>query len=181
MADSRPTTNSDQPITPELVPVNAAEPTPASKRSGARIERFEATTITYQGEIPPWILKEYEEFYPGFTERLLTRVEVQSTHRQKMESAVVLGNIHNARLVSVLGTIIVLGSMILAGFLALHGLSGVAVGIVMTEIAALAGVALYRNHTKSEERIKKDANKRLSKQKQIEQPDRNRENDSTED
>lgn len=52
----------------------------------------------FEGPLPhPRILNQYEQVFPGATERIFRMAEKQQEHRHKLEIAVVKSNIHNEK------------------------------------------------------------------------------------
>ena len=59
---------------------------------GEDLSREEILSL-YSGPLPPpRLLKEYDDVYPGLAKEIVTMVSAQSSHRQALEKAIVIGD-----------------------------------------------------------------------------------------
>ena len=73
----------------------------------------------YSGPIPPpALLKEFNEIIPNGADRILQMAEKAADHRQSLESAVVTGDIHRAKLGMIFGLAIVVLAIVVGGLIA---------------------------------------------------------------
>jgi len=98
----------------------------------------------YSGPLPhPKILKQYDEIVPGSAERIIAQSEKQTDHRIAMESHVVTSGETNERIGMILGFLLAVLAICLAGFVVWLGQPILGVTIFVAELVVLAGVFVY--------------------------------------
>lgn len=114
-------------------------------------------SIERSGILPaPEELEQYEKFYPGITKVLIDEFQKQSSHRIKLESMAVASGIQNSKRGQIFAFILAL-IVIVGGFaLIFLGKNIIGMTAVLGSIATLAGVFIYGNKIKKDERIQKE-------------------------
>jgi len=96
--------------------------------------------FSHSGPLPsPETLAAYEKVLPGAAERIVRMAETQSSHRHKMESAVILGNVRAQSLGMWFAFLLALAGILGGLYLALHGHSLTGFGTLFFSLAALVG------------------------------------------
>lgn len=107
----------------------------------------------FQGPLPPpEVLAGYEATLPGAADRILAMAERQSAHRQELETTVATGDSRRQLYGLLAGTVVTMSALALAGVLAFFGHSGVSALTALAPIATLAGVFVYGDRSRRQER-----------------------------
>lgn len=130
------------------------KPIQPSVRSDARAQIVEALHASlYTGPIPPpEVLAQYENVLPGLADRIMAESERQRAHRQEAEMTLIRNDARARMAGLIVGMVVALAALALAGVLAALGQSVWAVAIALAEIAALAGVFVLGHLRRREER-----------------------------
>jgi len=139
-------------------PIERSEATPAieaiikSHLIQAEISR------QFSGPIPPPdVLREYDNILPGSAERLIKMAEVQSAHRQGLESKVIGSDVYRANAGLWIGAIVAALSIAAGSYLVSidHDVAGttIATGVVVS----LVGVFVYGTISRRQERSRKES------------------------
>lgn len=117
----------------------------------ARVE-----TTVYSGPLPPpSILAQYNTVLPDGAERIMRMIEVQSQHRQGLESYALRGEHHRSILGMLLGAIVVFAMLILARYAINQQQQAAAMILGSLPIVGIAGVFVYGTNSRRYERVKK--------------------------
>lgn len=101
---------------------------------------------------PPQILERYDRVVPGGAERIVGWVEKQSAHRQAMEQEKLRGDLQNEKRGQYFALIVTLATIAASTLLILQGKDTSGLVLVITELAALAGVFVYGREAQRRER-----------------------------
>ncbi len=123
-----------------------------SRPSGELLRTISIAEIS-TGPLPsPKVLKEYDALIPGTAAKIIAMAEVQSNHRQDIESRVVRTRTINSRLGLIFGLLIGLASLAAATLSAINGSSLVGSVIGVSGLASLVGVFVYGSQQQRQER-----------------------------
>lgn len=106
----------------------------------------------YSGPVPdPESMAEYKKIDPEFPNRLLSMAEKQSTHRQGMETDIVIRDYKLKRRGQdyALGSLIILGG--LAGYLIYSGATNEAAWVATAAIVSIVGIFVTGRHKKTDD------------------------------
>lgn len=141
----------------ELVP-DADAPVPLEpNRLAAQIVAQIRSESFYAGPLPPpQMLAGYEKLIPGSANRILVLVELQSEHRQSLESRNLDHDHQRATMGSCFGLIVALAALFISMILVLdgHEVPGSIIG--SGSLAALVGVFVYGRESQRRERTVKN-------------------------
>lgn len=104
---------------------------------------------------PPAVLERYATIYPEAPAVIFQAFRKQVDHRIEIERFAVTSNANRSTEGLRLGFVITMFSLVLGGFLIMNGHDQAGAAIIVTNIAALAGVFVYGSQQQSEERRKK--------------------------
>lgn len=119
----------------------------------------------YSGPIPPpELLRGYEEILPGTADRIIAMAEKQADHRRNLEKSVVESGARDSRLGIICGTIVCV-VVCITGLLLSLITDAAALGALLSlsGMASLVGVFIHGTKSNSNERIKKDSQKKDDK------------------
>lgn len=108
---------------------------------------------------PPAVLERYATIYPEAPAVIFQAFRKQVDHRIELERFAVTSNAKRSTEGLRLGFVITMFSLILGGFLIMNGHDQAGAAIIVTNLAALAGVFVYGSQQQSEERRKKTQTK----------------------
>lgn len=111
----------------------------------------------FSGPLPhPNVLVQFDVAIPGSAERILKMAEAQSAHRRELERKVVESDISRSKWGQILGFIIAVLGLIVAGAIAIFGnaVAGSIIGV--GTLASLVGVFMYGSKTRSKERMENE-------------------------
>jgi uncharacterized membrane protein len=128
---------------PEITQITAE----VTRQVITRVSRF------FSGPLPPPdVLVGYNEAFDGAAERIVAMAESQLKHRQNMESRVVASNCSNEWTGQVIGAVLS-GIAILGGiYLAAKDKPLSGFGVIILDLATLAGVFVYSRKAQTKER-----------------------------
>jgi uncharacterized membrane protein len=117
-----------------------------------------AASLTRSGPLPDSReLANYEKILPGAADRIITVFEKQADHRMEIEKSVILGGVANERYGIAAGVIVVVSTLIAAGYMARIGMGGWGISVVLAEIAGIVYAVHRIARTNSDERKRKSA------------------------
>lgn len=124
----------------------------------AKMQVATSVQTIHRGPLPsPKILKEYNDVCPGAAERIISMVEEQATHRQKLESQVVSSQVRNSRLGVIFAFLIAVITIIAGAVTAILGSSPWAGALLgSTGLAGLVGTFIYGTNSNKKERQEKE-------------------------
>ena|SRR2546422_501244 len=129
-----------------------SHPSAAPAQSGKVI----LTQRRFSGPLPtPEALAQYEQILPGAADRITRLAEVQSAHRQGIETKVVDSNIAREKTGQWLGAGLYLGTIIVGAWLIAHGYNaGGLATVISSSVAAVSVfvVGIRRRHKELEEK-----------------------------
>jgi len=126
---------------------------PAQPHQNQKQLQVHRSVTAYQGPIPsPAMLREYDSVLPGSADRIIKMAEVQSRHRQEIETKFVNADLTNARTGLHYGLII--GLTAIVGGCVCIGLGYQAGGSIIggTGLTSLVGVFVYGTTSRRKER-----------------------------
>ena len=126
---------------------------PAQNHHHSKQIQVAGSVSSYQGPIPsPAMLQEYDLVLPGSADRIITMAEVQSRHRQDLESKAITSDIINARTGLHYGLIIGLAAIV--GGCVCIALGQQVGGSIIggTGLTSLVGVFVYGTTSRRKER-----------------------------
>ncbi len=133
-------------------PVQERQPNPSLPGPNSLI----AAAELFSGPLPkPEILQKYNEVLPGLADRILVMAEPQAQHRQGLERKMIATRARNESLGQIFAFIISLVFGAGAFWLIYTGKSGEGLGLLVTEIAALAAVFIYGRKRQEKELAEK--------------------------
>lgn len=100
---------------------------------------------------PPEMLREYDEVLPGLANRIVTLAENQSNHRIRLERRVTTSNIWRAHLGQVFAFVLAIAGIVSGTYLIMNNKSAEGIAAILTPIAGVAGVFLWRTRKQREE------------------------------
>jgi uncharacterized membrane protein len=100
---------------------------------------------------PPEMLREYDEVLPGLANRIVTLAENQSNHRIGLERRVTTSNIWRAHLGQVFAFVIAIAGIVSGTYLIMNNKSAEGIAAILTPIAGVAGVFIWRTRKQREE------------------------------
>jgi len=104
--------------------------------------------VTMQGPLPPPpMLRQYEQIYPGFTERWLSAIEEQGRHRRSMDEPTLQLNFRLMRSGQIIGGVVCLAALGCGTYLVTLGNSPIGVTLMFAAIAPMV-VPFLRRLTK---------------------------------
>lgn len=110
----------------------------------------------FSGPLPhPEILKKYNEIAPGTAERIIKMAEGQFLHRTELEKKVINSDISRSKWGQILGFIIAIFGLSVAGFVSVYGNAWAGGIIGVGTLATLVGVFMYGSKIRSKEREEK--------------------------
>jgi uncharacterized membrane protein len=118
----------------------------------------------FQGPLPhPAILKAYDLVLPGLAEKIVGGWEKQTEHRMSLERTVISGDDKRANWGLISATSISITIVVACVVLALNNKeqSLAALGVIVLDIASLAGVFVYGSRSRRVERERKAAQVKL--------------------
>jgi uncharacterized membrane protein len=122
-------------------------PNPATGKSIASVS---VQRITIQGPLPaPPVLRQYEEIYPGFTNRLLTIVEEEGKHRRSMDQPTLDANYKLARAGQIVAGVVCMTALVSGTVLVYVGNTPVGVAVMFGAIASVVGPFLALRRPKA--------------------------------
>lgn len=140
---------------------SAAQPGPSDPeitKITAEVTRQVITRVSkfFSGPLPPpEVLIEYNSAFPGAAERIVAMAESQIRHRQSLEARVVNSNCRNELTGQIIGAVLS-GIAIVGGiYLAAHDKPLSGFGVILTDLAVLAGIFVYTRQTQTRERADK--------------------------
>ncbi|MBF0292745.1 MAG: DUF2335 domain-containing protein [Nitrospinae bacterium] len=96
------------------------------------------------GPIPsPETLAHYDEILPGSAERIISRWEQQGNHRMELEKVVIYTDSRLAYLGMLCAITIGLSGILSGTWIILNGKDATGLGVIISALAALAGVYVY--------------------------------------
>ncbi len=131
---------------------------PAPVQTNHTIEMAARKTELFQGPLPhPSILKAYDIVLPGLAERIIGQWEKQTNHRISLEQTVVNGDNSRANWGLISGTLITMTVIIACTILAIYNKEQalIAIGVIVLNLATLAGIFVYGSRSRRKEREKK--------------------------
>lgn len=112
----------------------------------------EIQASSYTGPLPPpEAMAQYEAILPGFTDRLLTNFEKQSTHRMGLENGAIA---HDQKLGSrgqIFGLIVAMFGLLLGGLVIWSGHSVAGTVIATGDLVSLVGLFIYGKESSKRE------------------------------
>ncbi len=121
--------------------VSKAKVEAKEKGSEGRMTEAEMAVL---GELPsPEELAKYEKVIPGGAERILEIVEQNARHAQESERKIVEAEARLARIRQVVEFVLALAAGVLGGILLLDGSELAGLIIILMDVAAVVGVAIY--------------------------------------
>ena len=131
---------------------------PEITRITAEVTRQVITSVSkfFSGPLPPpEVLAGYNDAFQGAAERIVIMAESQLKHRQEIESTVVKSNCRNEMVGQIIGAVLT-GIAILGGiYLAAHDKPLSGFGVILVDLATLAGIFVYTRQAQSKERADK--------------------------
>ena len=118
------------------------------------------SSSSFSGPLPhPDILRSFDEVVPGSAERIIKMAEEQSSHRRNLENMVIDSDIKRSKWGQVLGFILSLIGLVVAGFVSVYGnpIAGSVIGV--GTLGSLVGIFMYGSKTRSRERDDRKENK----------------------
>lgn len=122
-------------------------------------KRLVAITTQYSGPLPPpEILAQFEQIIPGAAERILRMAEEQSAHRRSLEAIVIKSDISRSKAGQLLGFIIAITGLLIAGLVSVFGntVAGSIIGV--STLTSIVGVFMYGYKSREAERNEKARN-----------------------
>ncbi|MHB8312454.1 MAG: DUF2335 domain-containing protein [Candidatus Dormibacteria bacterium] len=112
----------------------------------------------YSGPFPhPQLLAKYDQLVPGTAERIFDKFYEQQNHREQMEATIINGDNFRATLGLVLGWLLGLAFLALAGLAIAEGHVGDGSILAIVPIAAMVGTFVWGTRRRSRERSEKAA------------------------
>lgn len=127
----------------------------SSKDNGV-VMSSEVMSKIYSSPFPPSAeMERYEKICPGFTEKLLVRLEKQTEHRMVLEKEVIRSGLKASFTGQILGFILAISTIFSGTFLIYHNKDILGIAAIIGALVSLVGVFIYGNKVKKEERIQK--------------------------
>lgn len=147
----------------EMVPQEGSEgdsspvDSPTKKRSQeVTVAKEEFQASSFRGPIPPpWILKGYEEVFPGCAERIVAMAEKQSSHRQMLEQERLIANNQTEHRGQIFAFIIALTAILGGIYLISIGMNASGLTAIIAALVSLVGAFMYGKYTQAQERRQK--------------------------
>jgi uncharacterized membrane protein len=135
----------------------------ASEHSGVRSEHSDQKGVLVREEYasfsgplpPPDVLRKFDEIVPGAAERIIKMAEQQFAHRTELEKKVITSDIAQSSRGQILGFIIAVVGLVVAGFISVYGNQWAGGLIGLGTLASLVGVFMYGVQVRSNERKEK--------------------------
>ena len=115
---------------------NLSEQSSESRTSGYLVSSHTSVEWDYPWP-PPGALEKFEEILPGAAERIFNEFEKEAAHRRTQEENALKSSIRRSWGGLILGTVVILAVLFLAGFLAYIGQSTAATIIAAADLAAI--------------------------------------------
>lgn len=113
----------------------------ASSEEQPTISELRAFASFWSAPLPrPEILAKYNEAFPGCAERIVAMAEEQSSHRQKIEAAVINGNVYSQKMGLWLGFVLALIVISSGAWLVYNGRVEWGAGFISVPLIALVSV-----------------------------------------
>lgn len=113
-------------------------------------------SLSYSGPIPHYTdFQGYENVLPGSADRILKMSENQSSHRQKIEKAVVLSEVENSKRGQRYAFVIVLVALVFGFILLLFDKKLEGFVTLISTAVGLVGIFVYTKESEKEERKEK--------------------------
>ncbi len=148
----------DEPTKPASPDTSAADDEIRLEKITAEITATVVTRVAkfFSGPLPPPdVLTEYNNAFPGAAERIVIMAEKQMAHRHGLEDVVVSSNsraeLTGQIIAAALSAIAILGGI----YLAAHDKPLSGLGIILVDVASLAGIFVYARSAQSKERSDK--------------------------
>ena len=147
----------------EMVPQEGSEGSsspvdPSTKKNpvSVNVTKGEFHASSFSGPIPPpWILKGYEEVFPGCAERILAMAEKQSSHRQVLEKDRLSATNRTEHWGQIFAFVIALTSILGGIYLISIGKDASGLTAIIAALGALVGAFIYGKYTQAQERRQK--------------------------
>jgi len=104
---------------------------------------------------PPEILRKFNEVIPGSAERIFKMAEEQFQHRVELERQVIRSEIEQAKWGQILGFVIAVFGLAIAGYISVYGNEWAGGIIGVGTLASLVGVFMYGSKQRAKEREEK--------------------------
>jgi len=147
----------DEPTKPES-PDNSAADEIRLERITAEITATVVTRVAkfFSGPLPPpEVLTEYNNAFPGAAERIVVMAEKQMAHRHGIEDTVVASNARAELVGQVIGAVLSAIAIIGGIYLAANDKPLSGLGVILLDVASLAGIFVYVRNAQSKERSAK--------------------------
>lgn len=129
---------------------------PHAPNKNVQAVRYQQSVEMFEGPLPhPDLLQKYDSVIPGFAERIIAQWEQQSTHRQRLESTVVLGGVQAQAKGQWMALVVAVVGLLVAGAVGIWGNPIAGTVIAAVDLASLAGVFLYGRWSQVAERERK--------------------------
>jgi uncharacterized membrane protein len=125
-----------------------------------RVEMAASKTELFQGPLPhPSLLKAYDIVVPGLAERIIVAWEKQTNHRINLEQIVITGDNNRANWGLFSATAITITVIVACTILAILNKEQalIAIGVIILNLATLAGIFIYGSYSRRQERERKMA------------------------
>lgn len=127
----------------------------SQQTSRSALVQVEAHAV-FSGPLPPpELLERYNQVLPGAAERIIAMAEKQSSHRQNIEKEVISGNVFSQKMGLILGFALAMTAIAGGIWLASKGMATEGLAMILSALAAPAGVFVYAKHQQREELVKK--------------------------
>jgi uncharacterized membrane protein len=97
------------------------------------------------------MLVQYNEAFPGCTERIVAMAERQATHRQDLEKTAFTSNRKRELTGQVFGLVIALSAIGCGTYLAMHDKPLAGLGTIIATVVSLVAVFIYGKYTQKKE------------------------------
>lgn len=125
----------------------------AGRGGTTELQHVEVSQQLWAGPLPhPDELERYERLIPGFSERAMAQWEGQSAHRQRMESAIVLGSVHAQSVGQRMAFVIGIVGLLVAGAVGIWGNAVAGVVVAALDLGTLVGAFVYGRSRQDAER-----------------------------
>jgi uncharacterized membrane protein len=104
---------------------------------------------------PPEVLIEYNNAFPGAAERIVAMAEKQMAHRHALEDNALASNSRAELVGQIIGGVLSAIAIIGGIYLAAHDKPLSGFGVILVDVASLAGIFLYVRNAQTKERREK--------------------------